>query len=83
MMLLISEMLLTNNDVKVVDNEVHDNVDEVVASKVFFLMMLLHPQCTRGSDRQRVIRLPQSWSATVDHSQTLYYFNSNFVCNRM
>ena len=36
MMLLISEMLLTNNDVKVVDNEVHDNVDEVVASKVFF-----------------------------------------------
>ena len=23
-------MLLTNNDVKVVDNEVHDNVDEVV-----------------------------------------------------
>ena len=37
MMLLISEMLLTNNDVKVVDNEVHDNVDEVVASKVVFL----------------------------------------------
>ena len=37
MMLLILEMLLTDNDVKVVDNEVHDNVDEVVASKVFFL----------------------------------------------
>ena len=31
-------MLLTDNDVKVVDNELHDNVDEVVASKVFFLV---------------------------------------------
>ena len=29
-------MLLTDNDVKVVDNEVHDNVDEFVASKFFF-----------------------------------------------
>ena len=38
MMLLILEMLLTDNDVKVVDNELHDNVDEVVASKVFFLV---------------------------------------------
>ena len=37
MMLLILEMLLTDNDAKAVDNEVHDNVDEVVASKVFFL----------------------------------------------
>ena len=37
MMLLILEMLLTDNDAKAVDNEVHDNFDEVVASKVFFL----------------------------------------------
>ena len=72
-------MLLTGNEINVVYIEVHDYVDDVVGSKVFFLMMLWHPKCTRGSDRQRVIRLPQSWSATVDHSQTLYYFYLGFV----
>ena len=29
--------LLTDNDVNAVDNEVHDYVDDVVGSKVFFL----------------------------------------------